>query len=94
MTIIDKPFKLYSINKTKIEDILLKNENINVNILSSNSYIPLERMRNIGTDEISIFPMDAVDLSYSIKICNGHVFLSDKYHYDKDTNTLSLFKLI
>jgi hypothetical protein len=94
MTIKEKTFQLYSINKSKIEQLLINNENININIISGNSLIPLKRMKDVDTNEISIFPMDALEMSYSMKIGNGNVFLSDKYHYDKDTNTLSLYKLI
>jgi hypothetical protein len=94
MTIIEKTLQLYTINKTKIEEILTNDKNININILSGNPHIRLEQFKDIDTSEISIYPMDALDISCSVKIGSGTVFLSDKYHYDKDTNTLSLFKLI
>jgi hypothetical protein len=94
MTIIEKTLQLYSINKTKIEEILINNDNININILSGNPPILLEQLNDVDSSEISIYPMDALEMSYSFKIGNGNVFLSDKYHYDKDTNTLSLYKLI
>jgi uncharacterized protein YaeQ len=38
--------------------------------------------------------MNEVEMNYTVKIGDGTVFLSDKYHYNNDTNTLSLFKLI
>jgi hypothetical protein len=94
MTIKEKTFQLYHINRTKLESILNSNESININILSGNSLIPLEQLRDIDTSEVSIHPMNDADISCSVKISSGTVFLTDKYHYDKGTNTLSLFKLI
>ncbi len=94
MTIKEKTFQLYHINRTKLESILNSNENININILSGNSHYPLEQLKDIDTSEVSIHPMNEADISCSVKIGSGTVFLTDKYHYDKDTNTLSLLKLI
>ncbi len=94
MTIKEKTFKLYHINRAKLESILNSSENIHINILSGNSIYPLEQLKDIDTSEVSIHPMNEADISCSAKIGNGTVFLTDKYHYNKDTNTLSLLKLI
>ena len=94
MTRKEKTFQLYHINRTKIEEILKNNEKINVAILSGSPYRQLEQLKDIDTNEVSIHPMNEVDISCSVKIGSGAVFLTDKYHYDKDTKTLSLFKLI
>ncbi len=94
MTIKEKTFQLYHINRTKIEEILKNNESINITILSGSPYKLLEQLKDIDTREISIHTMNEADISYSVKIGKGTIFLSDKYHYDEDTNTLSLLKLI
>ncbi len=94
MAIKEKTFQLYHINRTKIEEILKNNEKINVTILSGSPYRQLEQLKDIDTSKVSIHPMNEAEISYSVKIGKGTIFLSDKYHYDKDTNTLSLFKFI
>ncbi len=73
---------------------LKNNEKINVAILSGSPYRQLEQLKDIDTNEVSIHPMNEADISCSVKIGSGAVFLTDKYHYDKETKTLSLFKLI
>ncbi len=94
MTIKEKTLQLNPINRTKLEDILNSNENINITILSGSLYKQLEQLKDISTTELSIYPMNDTGINYSVKIGSGSIFLSDKYHYDKDTNTLFLFKLI
>ena len=94
MAIKEKTFQLYHINRTKLESILNSNENIHINILSGSSYEVLEQLKDVDTNEISIHPMNEAEMSFTVKIDESSIFLTDKYHYDKDTNTLSLLKLI
>ncbi len=94
MTIKEKTLQLNPINITKLEEILKYNESINITILSGSPYKLLEQLKDVDTSEVSIHPMNEADISYSVKIGKGTIFLSNKYHYDKDTNTLSLLKLI
>ncbi len=94
MSINEKPLQLNPINRTKLEEILKNNESINITILSGSPYKLLEQLKDVDTNEISIHTMNEAEISYSVKIGKGTIFLSDKYHYDKDTNTLSLLKLI
>ena len=94
MTIKEKTLQLYTINRTELEEILKDNESINITILSGSPYKLLEQLKDVDTSEISIHTMNEAEISYSVKIGKGTIFLSNKYHYDKDTNTLSLLKLI
>ncbi len=88
----EKTLQLNPINRTKLEEILKNNESINITILSGSPYKLLEQLKDVDTSEISIHTMNEAEISYSVKIGKGTIFLSNKYHYDKDTNTLSLYK--
>ncbi len=94
MTIKEKTLQLIHINRTKVEEILKNNENINITILLGSPYKQLKQLKDINTSEISIHPMNEAEISYSVKIGDGTIFLSDKYYYNKVTNTLFLLKLI
>ncbi len=94
MNIKEKTLQLNPFNRTKLEEILKNNENINITILSGSSYEVLEQLKDIDTSKVSIHPMNEAEMSYSVKIGEGTIFLIDKYHYDKDTNTLFLYKKI
>ncbi len=88
------PLQLSPIIRIKVEKILDKNEKINVTILSGSPYKLFKQLKDIATSEISMHPINQAELSYSVKIGDGTIFLSDKYYYDKNTNTLSLYKKV
>ena len=92
MSIKGIPLQFSPIIRIKVEKILDKNEKINVTILSGSPYKLFKQLKDITTSEISMHLINQAELSYSVKIGKGTIFLSNKYHYDKDTNTLSLYK--
>ena len=94
MNIKEKTLQLNPFNRTKLEEILKNNENINITILSGSSYEVLEQLKDVDTNEISIHPMNEAEMSYTVKIGESSIFLTDKYNYDEDTNTLFLYKKI
>ena len=90
----EKTLQLNPINRTELEEILKDNESINITILSGSPYKLLEQLKDVDTSEISIHTMNEAEISYSVKIGKGTIFLTDKYHYDTETNTLFLYKKI
>ena len=92
MSINEKPLQLNPIIRRFIGEIFENNENINITVLLDNPYQIIKQHKDISTSEISIHPINQAELIYTVKIGDGTIFLCDKYNYDKDTNTLSLYK--